>query len=316
MSPAFKGNNIRSVQSLRSQVEQFRSWFKPRIGTLYHYPPKPVHIPSRYYRSNNLNSFPRISIVTPSFNSVNFIGATLESVFEQNYPNLEYVVQDGGSEDGTVDIIRKYGAQLFHWESKKDNGQASAINIGFKQTSGEIMAYLNSDDVLLPGALRYISRYFIKNPNVDVIYGHRILINENNDEIGRWIIPSNCNYTTIWHDFIPQETLFWRRSVWENVGGYIDEAFQFAMDWDLILRFQKVGAKFRRLPRFLGAMRVHESMKSISKIDSVGEEEMNILRRRYEDPNITDKQLERYIKSYLNKHVLLNTLYRLGFVKY
>lgn len=295
---------------------QFRAWLKPRIGTLYHYPPKPLHIPSYYYRNNNLSSFPKISIVTPSYNSVNFIEATVKSVLDQNYPNLEYVVQDGGSKDGTVDILEKYENRLSHWESKKDNGQACAINLGFNHTSGEIMAYLNSDDVLLPGALRYVSRYFSKNSDIDIVYGHRILINEINDEIGRWIIPPHCHYTILWHDFIPQETLFWRRRVWNQTGGNVDENFKFAMDWDLILRFRETGAKFNRLPRFLGAMRVHESMKSISKIDSVGEEEMNLLRQRYENPDITDKQLEKYIKAYLNKHVLLNSLYRLGLLKY
>ncbi len=255
-------------------------------------------------------------MVTPSLNSVDFIEDTIKSVLDQNYPSLEYVIQDGGSRDGTTEIIQKYGDQLLRWESRSDKGQASAINEGYQETGGEIMAYLNADDVLLPGSLHYIARCFERYADIDVIYGHRILINEKNMEIGRWVLPPHCNYTILWHDFIPQETLFWRRSIWDKTGGYLDESFQFAMDWDLILRFRAVGARFKRLPRFLGAMRIHANMKSIRSINDIGNREMDRLRERWQDQRLSDESQEKYIKRYLFHHVVFDKLYLAGLLRY
>lgn len=290
--------------------------FKPRLGILNHYSPKPLNIPKNYFIEKKINNIPKISIVTPSFNSLPFLESTINSVIEQNYPKLEYIIQDGGSKDGTINLINKYGRILTHWESIKDGGQACAINTGFKYASGEIMAYLNSDDLLLPGSLNYIAWYFSNHPEVDVIYGHRVLIDESGLEIGRWIVPQHCRYTLTWHDFIPQETLFWRNSIWEKVGGCINENFQFAMDWELIMRFQEMGAKFVRLPRFLGAFRVHQNMKSIKNAATIGNHEMNLVRKKYQDPNISDRRLEKYIKTYLWRHVILDRLYNKGLLRY
>src|SRR5262249_23541680 len=143
-----------------------------------------------------------------------------------------------------------------------DEGQTQAINLGFQHTSGEIMAYLNSDDLLLPGSLAYVAGYMAAHPEVDVVYGHRILIDECDDEVARWVLPRHDDRVLTWANFVPQETLFWRRRIWERVGGTLDASFQFAMDWDLILRFREAGARFVRLPRFLGAFRVHARQKT------------------------------------------------------
>ena len=113
------------------------------------------------------------------------------SMFDQSYPNLEYYVQDGGSSDGTIEIIKRYADRLTGWDSRPDNGQSQAINLGFAKTSGEIMAWLNSDDILLPGALSCVAEYFRLHPEVDVIYGYRVLIDEDDQEIGRWILPAH-----------------------------------------------------------------------------------------------------------------------------
>jgi glycosyltransferase involved in cell wall biosynthesis len=240
---------------------------------------------------------------------------TIESVLSQEYPRLEYVVQDGNSTDETVDVLAHYRDRLHHCEMRKDNGQSHAINLGFGHTSGEIMAYLNSDDLLLPGALHAVARYFERHPDVDVVYGHRVLIDGFGDELGRWVLPQHCAETLRWVDFIPQETLFWRRRLWDKVGG-IDESFRFAMDWDLLLRFQESGAKLHRMGRFLGAFRVHHTSKTVTGVTTTGLEEMGRLRLRYHGREVTPAEANEAIKSYLWKHVICNRLYRLGIFRY
>ena len=161
-----------------------------------------------------------------------------------------------------------------------DTGQSQAINRGFRKTSGEIMCWLNSDDLLLPGTLEIVSKFFRENPSVDVVYGNRLQIDVNDQEIGRWILPGHDDGVLSWVDYIPQETLFWRRDIWEKIGGEIDESFSFAMDWDLLLRFRDSGATFAHIPRFLGAFRVHNKQKTIATINDVGQREMNRIRER------------------------------------
>ena len=132
---------------------------------------------------------------------------------------------------------------------------AQAINRGFAHSTGDIMAYLNADDLLLPGSLNFVAAYFEAHPDIDVVYGHRVLIDADGAEIGRWVLPPHEDEVLSWADFVPQETLFWRRDMGERAGGAMDESFRFALDWDLLLRFRDAGARFVRLPRFLGAFR-------------------------------------------------------------
>ena len=261
-------------------VSRFRQTFTPKLGVLYHYPPRDVYTPLYYRKSPRSEPELSISIVTPSYNHGEFIERTMDSVLDQNYGKLEYIIQDGGSNDQTVEILKSYGRGLTQWESRSDEGQAHAIQLGFDKTTGEIMAYLNSDDMLMPGALHYIAEYFSSHPEVDVVYGHRVLIDEYDREIGRWVLPSHCDDVLSWADFIPQETLFWRREIWERAGGYIDQNFRFAMDWELILRFREVKAKFVRLPRFLGMFRIHPHQKTSSEMEQIGQREMKQLRKR------------------------------------
>ena len=240
--------------------------------------------------------------MTPSYNQAHFIEDTIKSVLDQNYPNLEYIVQDGLSKDNTAEVVNKYSDRL-EFNSESDKGQANAINKGFTKTTGEIMAWLNSDDLFLPGSFAYVAEYFQKHPEVDVIYGHRIIVDENNLETGRWILPNHDDIMLQWADYVPQETMFWRRDLWEKTGAKIDESFQFAIDWDLILRFRKANAKFVRLPRFLGGFRVHSQQKTQSW-NAIGEEEMNTLRR----------QCHGFVPSYVDvneniRNYLLKSLY-------
>src|SRR5262249_31682147 len=151
---------------------------------------------------------------------------TLLSVASQAYPALEYVIQDAGSTDGTLEILRRHSGVVTHWESTPDAGQAAALNRAFARTTGEIMGYLNADDILLPGALHYVARAFADRPDVEVVYGHRILIDEDDREIGRWVLPPHDDGALAWADYVPQETLFWRRGLWERVGGSFDERYE------------------------------------------------------------------------------------------
>lgn len=305
---------VRLPKKISRRIDAFKD---PRLGKLFHYPPRPLLIPEKYTQKKRAQKkCLSISIVTPSFQSGNFLEETIKSVVDQEYPSLEYVVQDGGSDDDTVSILEKYEKQLKTWESKSDKGQAHAINLGFDKVQGDVMAWLNADDLLLPGTLDYIDKYFQANPQVDVVYGHRVLIDADSNEIGRWVMPPHCHHTITWHDFIPQETLFWRKSIWEKAGGRIADEMQFAMDWEFILRLRAVGANFVRLPRFLGAFRVHPDMKSIKDVDTTGVQEMDMLRKRYRNPDVDEEQLEHYIHVYLRKHLFLDKLYKMKVLRY
>lgn len=293
-----------------------RHFFMPHIGVLHQYDPKPCNLPASYYEVKKLiQPAPVISIVTPSYNYARFIERTLKSVLNQGYPELEYIIQDGGSTDGTVEIVKKYEHRLKHFESRKDNGQSHAINLGFQHATGEIMAYLNADDVLLPGTLDYVANYFTTHPDVDVVYGHRLIINEDDLVIGDWIMPPHDNEALRWADYIPQETLFWRRRIWEKVGGKVDENFQFAMDWDLLLRFQEAGAKFKRLPRFLAAFRVHTEQKTSAQISEVGKKEVDQLRLRNFGRDVDYRDINKGLRLYRMQSVLHFWLHKLAIKK-
>lgn len=290
---------------LRRPIQAVHYLTTPKLGKLHHHPPIPLRIPAPYICASRTEDPQTISVVTPSFQQALFLERTMESVLSQGYESLEYLVQDGGSDDGTVELLERYSGRLHGFESASDRGQAHAINRGFAKTSGEIMCWLNSDDLLLPGTLACVGDYFTHHPEVDVVYGNRVLIDQNDMEIGRWILPPHDNKVLSWADFIPQETLFWRRSVWEKAGGYVDEDFNFALDWDLLLRFRDVGARFVRLPRLLGAFRVHESQKTSADIHDTGFEEMARLRKRYTGlDNIDELRLRKAIAPYLIRHVV------------
>jgi hypothetical protein len=273
----------------------------PRLGVLYQYPPRPLAVPSRRLRVRL--PAPRISVVTPSYHHARFLERTMRSVLDQQYPGLEYIVQDGASADGTAAILDRYRGVLSHCESRPDNGQAHAINLGFRHATGEILAYLNSDDLLLPGSLAYVANYFRRHPEVDVVYGHRVIVNEDDQEVGRWLLPPHEDEVLTWGDYVPQETLFWRRGIWERAGGGMDETFEFALDWDLLLRFQAAGARMVRVPRFLGAFRVHPTQKTSACIHDLGYREMQRLRRRCHGHDVTDEEVSRRVQPYLRKHV-------------
>lgn len=288
-------------------------WRRPPIWTFEQYPPRLL----------NLNAFraapaipanaPRIAMVTPSYNHAQYLGATIESIVSQNYPNLTYHVQDGGSIDGTLDLLKSLGERI-SWTSAPDKGQSNAINLGFAGADCEIMAYLNSDDMLLPGTLAYVANYFTSHPDVDVVYGHRVFIDREGLEVGRAVLPSHDGKALQYADYIPQETMFWRKRVWDRIGP-IDESFHYAMDWDFIMRAQEAGFKFVRLPRFLACFRIHDAQKTASTY-AVGVREMSILRRRVLGFDPTQTQIRRAIAPYLARQSAYHYAYRLGLLRY
>jgi hypothetical protein len=284
------------------------SIIRPRLGNLNQYAPRPMV--QTKAPSIIPTAAPRISIVTPSYGQGSYIERTLLSVLDQSYPNLEYVVQDGGSRDNTVEVLEAYSDRLASFQSCPDNGQSDAINKGFARTSGDIMAWLNSDDLLLPGSLARVEKAFRENPDVDVIYGNRLLIDENDMEIGRWIMPGHDAQVLSWADYIPQETLFWRRSIWEKCGGSIDETFKFAMDWDLLVRFRDAGATFMHIPAFMGAFRIHEQQKTSAVISEIGFQEMDRIRLRTLGKVPTRKEIRRAIFPYMLRHIFADMAYR------
>ena len=296
--------------SLPARVSaRVRSWGKPRIGRLRHYEPKPIRLPASYFRTKALAPAPAISIVTPSFNQGRFLDRTIRSVLAQEYPSLEYHVQDGGSHDRTMAVIARFESSLTSWASEPDYGQADAINRGFRRAGGEIMAWLNSDDLLLPGSLAYVARYFAEHPDVDVVYGHRIMIDETDGQVGAWILPRHDDLALTLADYVPQETLFWRRRIWEAAGGHVDSGYGYAMDWELLLRFREAGAQMVRLPRFLGAFRIHDEQKT-SVQDALGLAEMRRLRERVHGREVPiDEVLER-LRPYFARHILIHSWQR------
>ncbi|HET8654362.1 MAG TPA: glycosyltransferase [Longimicrobiaceae bacterium] len=202
---------------------------------------------------------PRISVVTPSFNQAGYLEHTLRSVLDQRYENLEYVVVDGGSTDGSVEILERYADRLAWWVSEPDGGHTDALNKGFAHTTGEIMAWLNSDDLHLPWTFQVVAEIFTRFPQVEWIVG----VASAWDSRGR--LMSATPYRKNIHDYlfgdyawIQQESVFWRRRLWERAGGALDPAYALAADGELWSRFF-LHAPLYSVDRVIGGFRHHGS---------------------------------------------------------
>jgi len=226
------------------------------------------------------HSLPRISVVTPSFNQAQYLEQTILSVLGQNYPNLEYIVIDGGSTDGSVDILRKYERDISYWVSEKDHGQAAAIQRGFSMATGEIFGWLNSDDYYLPEALSKVADAFGCNPAAEFVIGGYAAVRAD----GKLI----CKYYAFEQDFLSflcvgqhagQMACFWRKSAYVAVGG-IDPNLQYCMDYDLMLRLAR-----RKDPTIiddcLACFRLHDAAKTAMILQAVEPRETREIRARY-----------------------------------
>jgi len=185
------------------------------------------------------DTFPKISIVTPCFNSQEYLEKTILSVLEQNYPNLEYIIIDGGSSDNTLDIIKKYEERLAYWVSEKDNGMYDALQKGFDRSTGEILAWINSDDLYHNKAFFIVAEVFSSFQQINWLAGARTYW----DECGRGISVGNSKKFTIYDflmgdfKFIQQESCFFRRTLYDKAGSYIDKTLKYAGDFELWFRF-------------------------------------------------------------------------------
>ncbi len=183
--------------------------------------------------------FPKISIVTPSFNQADYLERTIKSVLDQGYPNIEYIIIDGVSTDGSVEIIKKYEDQLSYWISEPDAGMYDAIQKGFDQSTGEIMTWINSDDELMPGSLFIVAEVFSKYENIDWITGNSCNINELDYIVHSESLEgiSRFNYYLKKPGIIQQEGTFWGRDLWHTIGGSLNTNLKYAGDFDLWTKF-------------------------------------------------------------------------------
>lgn len=291
-----------------SRVQFRRILLRPPMWTFEQHAPRLLDLGSFSSAPPLPARTPSIAIVTPSYNQARFLPATIDSVLSQNYPDLFYHVQDAGSDDGSLDILKSYGDRI-GWRSQQDLGQAEGINLGFESVGSDIMAYLNSDDILLPGALAVVADFFSKRPDVDIVYGHRIFIDSDGAEIGRAVLPAHSENTLLYAGYIPQETMFWRRRVWDKIGP-MNPGLQYALDWEFMLRAQAAGFKFERVRRFLACFRVHDRQKTTSIYD-VGRKEMSELRRKYLGHTPSQAEIARAIAPFLLRQFLFHWAHRL-----
>jgi glycosyltransferase involved in cell wall biosynthesis len=224
--------------------------------------------------------WPRISVITPSFNQGAFLEETIRSVLLQGYPDLEYVVIDGGSNDESVSIIRKYERWIAHWVSERDHGQADAIQKGLNRVSGSISAYLNSDDLYMQGAIQRVADRFVRCQDLDVVYGNLYRIDSSDKVIEEHRNTPFMRWGYLYGGFfLHQPCTFWRTEVVRSVGGFNPE-FRFDMDNDLFVRIAMTNARFAFERAFLAGFRVHETSKT-STILHVSHQENERIRERY-----------------------------------
>jgi len=252
-----------------------------------------------------------VSIITPSFNQSRFLDATIQSVLNQDYPHIEYIIVDGGSTDGSVEIIRKYTDRLAYWTSEKDNGQTDAINKGFSRANGEILAWMNSDDTYEPRAITRAVSFLNAHPSVGMVYGDANYIDEDGKVIGRFPA-AQTDHRRLRQGYvhIPQQAVFFRAALWRQVGP-LDPSFYFAMDYDLWVRLARI-APIQYIPQAWANFRIHTQGKSFVADDRCWPE---MLRVHFRDGGsklsvITAKYLIRKLVAPIWKYRLLWRLKR------
>lgn len=221
---------------------------------------------------------PLVSVVTPSFNMAGYLPRTIDSVLSQDYPRIEYIVTDGGSTDGTIDVLKGYGDRLQYFV-ESDKGPSDAVYKGFRHASGEILAWLGADDVYLPGAVQAAVSALMAHPEVDVVYGEGYWIDAHGAVISRYptlpfdsrILERDC--------FICQPAAFFRASAYRRCE--LDPDVNYSFDYDLWIRMAKQGVRFRMIPQYLAGSRMHQEGKTLKERDIVFQASMSLLQRHY-----------------------------------
>lgn len=235
---------------------------------------------------------PLVSIVTPSYNQGSYLEYTIQSVLEQSYPRIEYILMDGGSTDGSLEIIRRYSGQFAYWESQPDRGQAHAINKGLAHASGEILGWLNSDDLLLPDAVSRVVQTFRSNPQVDVLYGHLERIDADGSRVPTPELPKDrVTYDkslVVGECVVNQPGCFWRRRIMEQVG-LLNEGLRYNLDYEYWMRMALAGARFMRLPETVASFRLSSSSKTVSQAAEMAIEQLYVLDKVLNQPDLPEK---------------------------
>lgn len=208
-----------------------------------------------------MNNFPKITVVTPSYNQAEFLERTIRSVLDQGYPNLEYIIIDGGSTDGSVDIIRQYENRLAYWISEQDHGQTDAINKGLRMATGEWVTWQNSDDIFYPNSFHELALAAEKHTKAGLIIGNMMLIDENNKPL-RDICYVKPSYKSLLAEgmVLTNQSAFWRRSLHEKIG-LMDENLNYGFDYEWFLRLTK-NARCVHVNRQWGGFRLHSDAKT------------------------------------------------------
>ena len=231
---------------------------------------------------------PKITVITPSYNQGHFITETIDSVLSQNYPNLEYIVMDGGSTDDTVDILKSYGKK-FTWVSKKDKGQTDAINKGIKKSTGDIICYLNSDDVFLPNTLNTVAEFFMQNPDAMWVTGDYFIIDADGNKIQsfvaeykKWLRQNPSKQRLSIANYIIQPSTFWRKELTQEIGLF-DEDLHYCMDFDYWMRaIEKY--PLHVLPSHFSLFRIHGNSKGGALYEKQFNEEHELVVKYVKSP--------------------------------
>lgn len=218
---------------------------------------------------------PLVTIVTPSYNQAAYLGQTMQSVFAQTYPQIEYIVVDGGSQDGSRELIEAQAQRLAWWVSEPDQGQTDAINKGFARSTGRYLAWLNADDILHPQAVAEAVAYLEAHPQTGLVYGDADYIDASGRVVGRFPA-AQTDYARLRRGYVhvPQQAAFWRADLWHQVGP-LDPSFVFAMDYDLWVRLAKV-SQIQYVPRLWAQFRLHADSKTIQNDQRAWDEMLRV----------------------------------------
>ena len=247
-----------------------------------------------------MQELPLVSIVTPSYNQGRFIEETILSVIHQDYSNIEYIVMDGGSTDQTLDILRKYGNRLA-WYSERDKGQSDAINKGIRLAKGEILAYLNSDDTYLPGAITRAVRYLTaEHPDLPFVYGEGYHITEGGSIIERYPTEPFDLQRLAETCYICQPTAFWKRDVIETIGLF-DENLHYALDYDYWIRIAKHYGTLGYMQEYLANSRLYKETKTMSMQFEANDERLKVIGNHFGKGNIPPDLIYAYAHYYMDR---------------